>query len=558
LVKPLLQVKNFSVTFTNDEGQVKAVNNISFNLAKGKVTAVVGESGSGKSVTAMSMVQLHSPKHTNYNGELLWHNEEQYTDLLRLDKKNLHQYRGGKISIIFQEPMTSLNPTTTVGQQVQEALLLHSSVTKTQAKEKVIELFEKVKLPIPVALYNRYPHELSGGQKQRVMIAMALITNPELLICDEPTTALDVTVQKEILLLIKELQGKYALTIMFITHDLGVVQQIADNVVVMYRGEIVEQGTVEQVFSNPQTNYTKALLKCRPVLYSSNVVLPTVEDFMHLKIGESFTPKLQEHNAKKTEEVFIEVKNLTVKYPTEKNIFGKAKNYFTAVNNVSFTINKGDVVGLVGESGCGKSTLGRTLLRLNENYDGEIILQGNNYKNISLNKQFRKQVQIVFQDPYSSLNPKKTIGDAIKECIVTQQIENRKNAKDKTIHLLELVELKPDYYNRYPHEFSGGQRQRIVIARALSVAPEFIVFDESVAALDVSIQAQILNLINSLKNTLGFTALFISHDLSVVKYISNEVLVMEKGIIVENNSAEQLFAQPAHQYTKKLLDAVYK
>lgn len=562
-MEPLLSVKELNIQFTADGNSSAAVHSNTFTVNKGELVAIVGESGSGKSVTALSILQL-LPAQAKVSGEIIF-NYNDSIDLLQLPAKELTRIRGNEISMIFQEPMTSLNPVFTCGYQVIEAIRLHQKVSKTSAKQKAIELFKKVNLPDPENLIARYPHELSGGQKQRVMIAMAMSCNPALLIADEPTTALDVTVQKTILELIRSLQLENNMGVIFITHDLGVVADIADKIVVMRKGDIVEQGPAKEILLDPQHPYTKALLACRPAGKTKGERLPVVSDFIKQEAGLSAeklaaptAPKTQDTKPK-TEKVVLDIKNLSVHFPVKKNLFGKATQYFKAVDDVSFTVQQGDIVGLVGESGCGKTTLGRSILQLIKPTSGKILLEGKDLiqTNTELLRKMRKDLQIVFQDPYGSLNPRITIGEAILEPLkVHAVLSGNKQRKEKVMELLEKVSLDTSHYNRYPHQFSGGQRQRICIARALALNPSFLIFDESVSALDVSVQAQVLNLLNDLKAEFGFTAIFISHDLSVVHYICNRILVMYKGKIVEEGTADQVYNHPAKEYTQKLINAI--
>lgn len=565
-MQPLLSINDLSVDFIAESGITNALKNISFAVNRGEVVALVGESGSGKSVTSLSILQLlPSPPARYSSGEILFSEDvEQVINLLHRKRNELQDIRGNKIAMIFQEPMTSLNPVLTCGDQVMEAILLHKKIPKETAKQKTIEWFEKVKLPDPKAMFNRYPHQLSGGQKQRVMIAMAMSCEPALLICDEPTTALDVTVQKTILQLIKELQKQSGMGVIFITHDLGVVAEIADRAVVMYKGEIVEQNMVKNIFTNPQHPYTKALLACRPVNHERGKRLPVVSDFMDdlrtETVKKDIATTILSTVSTKTD-LLLSVQQLSVWYPARRTLFGRAHEFTKAVDSVSFDVYKGETLGLVGESGCGKTTLGRTLLRLVEPTNGKIIYNGADLT--ARNKDelhfLRKDIQIIFQDPYSSLNPRLTIGSAISEPMKVHGLfTSDKQRKEKVTALLEKVNLRPDHFNRYPHEFSGGQRQRIVIARALALNPSFIVCDESVSALDVSVQAQVLNLINDLKREFGFTVIFISHDLSVVRYISDRIMVMNKGRIEESGPADDIYFNPQSVYTKNLIAAIPK
>ncbi|HEU4471251.1 MAG TPA: ABC transporter ATP-binding protein, partial [Flavisolibacter sp.] len=523
------------------------------------ILALVGESGSGKSVTSLSILQLLPKPPASYGGRIMFsENGDEPIDLLSAGQEAIRSVRGNKIAMIFQEPMTSLNPVISCGKQVAEAILAHKKIGAAEARKQAIEWFEKVRLPDPSAVYDRYPHQLSGGQKQRVMIAMAMSCHPSLLICDEPTTALDVTVQKTILELIRELQKQQNLGVIFITHDLGVVAQVADRVAIMYKGEIVEQKPVKDIFSQPDHAYTRALIACRPALHAKGERLPVVADFLS-PAQEGITMPQEKAAVSAAKEILLTAKDLTVRFAGKTNLFGKARNYFTAVDGVSFELYKGETLGLVGESGCGKTTLGRTLLQLIPPASGEIVYKDRNITNLSKAeiKSLRKEVQLIFQDPYSSLNPRLMIGSAIEEPMRTSGIEPLPaERRKKAASLLERVNLSPSMMNRYPHEFSGGQRQRIVIARALAMNPGLLVCDESVSALDVSVQAQVLNLLNELKKDLGLTLIFISHDLSVVRYMCDRIMVMQKGRIIESGPAEEVYHHPQSHYTKELLAAV--
>jgi peptide/nickel transport system ATP-binding protein len=567
----LLQIQNLSVDFTSDLGQTSALHNVSIDVNKGEIVAIVGESGSGKSVTSLSVLQLiPSPPVLYKQGNIIANFEDNSVDVLHTNADMLRKIRGNKIAMIFQEPMTSLNPVMTCGRQVMEAILTHKKIPVKEAKEKTIRLFEKVKLPEPARIFSSYPHQLSGGQKQRVMIAMAMSCEPSLLICDEPTTALDVTVQQNILQLIKELQVQNDMGVIFISHDLGLVGEIADRVVVMYRGKIVEQNTTAGIFSSPRHPYTKALLACRPALHPKGERLPVVSDFMEISNNGEIIEKLTASSkqlavaspaAPTKPDILLCVDHLKVYYPARKTFFGKVTSYTKAVDDVSFEVYKGETLGLVGESGCGKTTLGRAILRLTAATAGKIIYKGEDLvqAHTSRLKTLRKEMQIIFQDPYSSLNPRKTIGDAIAEPLKVHGLYTSKaKRKGRVLELLEKVGLPPQYYDRYPHEFSGGQRQRIVIARALALQPSFIVCDESVSALDVSVQAQVLNLLNDLKKEFDLTLIFISHDLSVVQYVSDRIAVMNMGKIEEIGPAEEVYQHPRSPYTKKLLSSIPK
>lgn len=561
----IIQVKNLGVDFKTDEGLVHAVKNVSFNIPKGKTVGLVGESGSGKSVTSLAIMRLiASPPGTLSGGEIFFQNE----DLLKKSKNEIRKIRGKKISMIFQEPMTSLNPVFTVGDQISESLILHEGLNQAQAWKHSIDLLDQVGIPNPSQRISSYPHEMSGGQRQRVMIAMAIACSPEVLIADEPTTALDVTIQKQILDLMDELQKQSNMSVLFITHDLGVIADIADEVLVMYKGEIVEKDSTESIFEHPQHPYTKGLLACRPSLVSNPPRLPMVSDFMTSEgqeIPNSFDIKKIEKHTRPIDEtknpVILEIKNLNKRFPIKKNFFGKTIEWLNAVSDVSLKVRKGRTLGLVGESGCGKTTLGRALLRLIEPTSGDVIYNGVQLNHLSRSemRDMRRKLQIIFQDPYASLNPRMTIGSAIMEPMVIHKLyPSRSERQDRAAALIERCGLSSQFLNRYPHEFSGGQRQRICIARALAVQPEFIVCDESVSSLDVSVQAQILNLLLELQEELSLSYIFISHDLAVVKFISDEIAVMNKGAIVEMSDAISIYENPQDSYTKKLLSAIPK
>ncbi|OGX80944.1 ABC transporter ATP-binding protein [Hymenobacter glacialis] len=649
---PLLTVSNLTIDFSSHRGDVRAVDNVSFELHRGETLAIVGESGSGKSVTSLALLGLiPMPPGRIASGQALFQSEKLgETDLLKLSETDLRQVRGNDIGMIFQEPMTSLNPVYTCGSQVVEALHLHTDLSPAAAKARTIELFSEAQLPRPESIFGSYPHEISGGQKQRVMIAMAMACRPALLIADEPTTALDVTVQAQMLRLIDDLRRQRNTAVLFITHDLGVVAEIADRILVMYRGKVVEQGRVLDIFSNPQHPYTKGLLACRPRLSVGKKRLPVVADFMREDasgqllaqpepvvslpdeaLAESSPEVEAQQLADKTETTktfpvehgvlgdvprvggsaqaftsppdplskkegapvredessieisksisgapsflergsggevlaapLLEVKNLQVYFPLRKGFFHRATDYVRAVDDVSFTLYPGETIGLVGESGCGKTTLGRALLRLTEPTAGSILFEGTDLAKLSSGelRHRRRDLQLVFQDPYAALNPMLTVGEAIWEPMRVHNVGGtRQQQKAKVLELLRTVGLREEHFQRYPHEFSGGQRQRICIARALALQPKLIVCDESVSALDVSVQAQVLNLLNDLKREFGITYLFITHDLSVARFMSDRLLVMHQGRIVESGPAAAIYAAPQHEYTQGLLAAIPK
>ncbi len=578
----LLEVRNLVTEFRSEKRVTKAVNDVSFSLKRGKTLGIVGESGSGKSVTSLSVMRLiPDPPGKITQGSIHFYEKDgKATDLLTLPEDIMRTYRGNRISMIFQEPMTSLNPVFRCGDQIIEAILLHQQCSKAEAREKTLQLLRMVKLPRPETMIDQYPHQLSGGQKQRIMIAMAMSCNPSLLIADEPTTALDVTVQATILDLMRELQKEHEMAMMFITHDLGVVAEIADDVIVMYKGKIVETGSVQQIFEDPQHPYTKGLLACRPRLDMKLKVLPTVRDFMEEHPDGSISERSHDGVTEVLTRVAItkdeialrnsvlakttpllSVKDLQVYFPIRTGLFSSIKGYVKAVDTITFDVKPGETLGLVGESGCGKTTTGRAILRLVEPTGGSVHFNNKNVTELSSSelKTLRRDMQIIFQDPYSSLNPRLSVGSAIMEVMRVHSIFNSDNErKDYAQYLLDKVNLLPHHFNNYPHEFSGGQRQRICIARALAMKPKFIICDESVSALDVSVQAQVLNLLVQLRDEFNLTYIFISHDLSVVKFISDRIAVMNAGKIVEMEYAQQLYDMPKEEYTRSLINAIPK
>ena len=567
----MLSIENLKIQFRTDGKINTAVHEISFNLEKGKTIGIVGESGSGKSVTTLATMGL-LPKEVTIipNGKIIFQSDTYgEIDLLQASQEQLEKMRGKEIAMIFQEPMTSLNPVYTCGNQVSEAIRLHKRLSKEEAKKATLSLFEEVELPRPEKMFDSYPHQISGGQKQRVMIAMAMSCNPKLLIADEPTTALDVTVQSGIIDLMKKLQETHGTSIIFITHDLGLISQIADDIVVMYQGKVMEQSSAKDLFTRPKHPYSKGLLACKPTLDTNQKILPTVSDFMETNESGAIIEKEyiastdynSKHTFKETDEPILQIKNLTTRFPLKKSFWGKPLDYLNAVDDVSFSIYKGETIGLVGESGCGKSTLGKTITRLEKAYQGQILYHNQDLLTLSKHDfhKIRPEIQIIFQDPYSSLNPRMSVGKAIIEPMeINGILSNYKERKAKTIELLETVGLGEEHFNRFPHEFSGGQRQRIGVARALGLNPKVVICDESVSALDVSVQAQVLNLLNELKEIYGFTYIFISHDLSVVKFMADRLLVMNKGQIIESGNSEEIYKNPQNEYTKNLINAIPK
>lgn len=557
----ILKIAHLSISFISEKRKNQVIHDISYQLYKNEILGIVGESGSGKSVSSLAILGL-LPKQVSKitNGSIYFENQ----DLTKIHNESFRKIRGKKIAIIFQEPMSSLNPSMTCGKQVQEILLEHTAnMSKEDTKQETLNLFEKVKLPNIKRVFESYPHEISGGQKQRVMIAMAIACKPDILIADEPTTALDVTVQRDIISLLKELQAKTKMSIIFITHDLALISEIANRVLVMYQGAIVEQGDVTSIFKNPQHNYTKALISARPSLKTRLKILPTIKDYLSDSASSEIVSekdRKEKHLKLYAKKPLLEVINVQKEYFSKSGIFKKGKS-FKAVNNVSFKLYEGETLGLVGESGCGKSTLGNAILQLDKATAGKILYNDIDITKLSKNeiKKLRKDIQIIFQDPYSSLNPRIPIGKAIMEPMQVHGLYNSDDQrKAKTIDILNRVGLSEDYFYRYPHEFSGGQRQRIGIARTIALQPKLIICDESVSALDISVQAQVLNLLNELKESFGFTYIFISHDLAVVKYMSDQLLVMNKGKIEELDDADVIYNHPKKEYTKKLINAIPK
>jgi peptide/nickel transport system ATP-binding protein len=624
----VLDVRNLQVQFQTDEKQIQAVDDISFQVRRGQTLGIVGESGSGKSVTSLAVMGLvPSPPGRVTAGDILFYNDPNRApiNLQKLPPHRIQRYRGGEIAMIFQEPMSSLNPVYTIGFQLVEAIRLHQRVPVAEAKRVAIASLQEVKL-LPSdevlrlqfltergygeetaevdkreivaqmnrykqAMLDRYPHQLSGGQIQRVMIAMAIACNPRLLIADEPTTALDVTVQATILNLLRELRDRHQMSMMFITHDLGVIAEIADTVAVMYQGKIVEMGSVRDIFTNPQHPYTQGLLACRPQPDKRLRYLPTIADFMEMQetnrsaetaetngngVGGDNTPLLPRRpgfvfqewteleictrlDILQRQPPLLTVENLQVGFPV-RGLLGQTQRYTMAVNGVSFQVYPGETLGLVGESGCGKTTLSRTLLRLIEPMGGRVMFEEREVTALnSLQlRQLRRDMQIIFQDPFSSLNPRLSVGEAVMEPLTIHQMGSRQQNLERVRYLLDRVGLHPDWTNRYPHEFSGGQRQRICIARSLALNPKFIICDESVSALDVSVQAQVLNLLKELQDEFGLTYIFISHDLSVVKFMSDRIMVMNQGKIEEIGPAEEIYHQPEQAYTRQLIASIPK
>ena len=556
----ILSVHNLRVAFKSNTGLNEVLHGLSYDLFPNEILGIVGESGSGKSVASLAIMGLLPPKKSVISsGEIVFKSE----DILQYTQKELEALRGQKIAMIFQEPMSALNPSMCCGTQVEEILLQHTSISKKAAKDEVIRLFEDVKIPTPNETFKKYPHEISGGQQQRVMIAMAIACKPDILIADEPTTALDVTVQKDIIALLKSLQKESKMSVIFISHDLSLVSEIADRILVMYKGDIVESGDTKSIFKTPKEDYTKALIGARPTLKSRLKQLPTISDFLSNSISKTIISKSE--RAKKHKEIYsqtplLEVINLEKAYFSKASFFG-TRTAFKAVDAVSFKVYSGETMGLVGESGCGKSTLGKAILQLDKATAGTLKYKGNDITNLNKkeSRSLRKEIQIIFQDPYASLNPRLTVGKAIMEPMKVHKLfRSDTERKAKTIEILEKVGLEASHFDRYPHEFSGGQRQRIGIARTIAVEPKLIICDESVSALDISVQAQVLNLLNALKEDYGFTYIFISHDLAVVKFMSDQLMVMNKGKIEELGEADTIYESPQKAYTKALIAAIPK
>ncbi|RWD50930.1 MAG: ABC transporter ATP-binding protein [Mesorhizobium sp.] len=551
----VLSVSHLVTSFRLGGRWSPVVNDVSFDIGTRETVAVVGESGSGKSVTALSIMRLNAPGSSKVEGSIRLEGKE----LLSLSEVEMRRIRGNEIAMIFQEPMTSLNPVLTIGFQIAEALILHRGLTRAEAEAETIRLLEKVRIPAATSRFHEYPHHFSGGMRQRVMIAMALACKPKLLIADEPTTALDVTIQAQILELIKELQEEEGMSVLFITHDMGVVAEIADRTVVMYNGRAVEAGQTETIFNSPNHPYTRSLLSAVPKLGSmKGHIRPMRFPVVDRATGESDLPVEVPDTIKATERPVLEVTGLTKRFEMRSGLFSSVKGRIYAVENVSFSIKSGETLALVGESGCGKSTTGRSVMRLTEPLSGSVLLDGVDVLKLSRNelRQHRKRMQMVFQDPFASLNPRMNIGTAITEPLLINNLASRSEAGDRIADLLKRVGLLPEMANRFPHEFSGGQRQRVCIARALALEPRLIVADEAVSALDVSVKAQVINLMLELQARMGLAYLFISHDMAVVERVSHRVAVMYLGEIVEIGPREAIFQNPQHPYTKRLLAAV--
>ena len=569
--RPLLEISDLEISFRNEDRISKVIKNIGLHIQPGEIVGLVGESGSGKSVTGLAIMGLLPVRQAMITGSIRFEgkNETEPLELTHLPEEKLRRIRGSRISMIFQEPMSSLNPVITCGAQVDEVAMVHLGYSRAAAKAHTLDLFARVGLPDPPRIYRSYPHQISGGQIQRVMIAMGLVCNPDLIIADEPTTALDVTIQKRILDLLREISNEFNVAILFISHDLGVIRQLCDRVYVMYKGIIAESGPTTEVLAEPAHLYTRSLIACKPPLRSRPERLPVVADFVHIShqgdeynfipAGETAPVEVASIEVDEAAQPILKVDNLVVRYPVKRNFWGVPVEYLYAVNDISFHLQPGETVGIVGESGCGKSTLGRSIAGLEQAYTGKILFRGSDLAAAGTvrGKETRKKIQIIFQDPYSSLNPRMRIGEAITEPMLVHQLHsNARGRRERMKELLAEVGLDPDWSGRYPHEFSGGQRQRISIARALALEPEILICDESVSALDVSVQAQILNLLKDLQANKKLSYLFISHDLSVVNFISHRIVVMNKGKIVEQGTAAKIYHHPSEHYTRQLIEAI--
>lgn len=571
---PIVSIKNFGVEFPSGMGRFTAVNNISFDIFKGEVVAIVGESGSGKSVTGLSIIQLLAKNAgASVEGSIMLNVDDRSIEINSASEREMSTIRGKHVAMIFQDPMSSLNPALRCGDQIAEAMENHLKLSASEAKLKVLSILENVGIDDPEGVYAKYPSQISGGQKQRVLIAMAISCNPDLLIADEPTTALDAAVRKRVLKTIKTMKSQKDLSILFITHDLDLAAEIADRVLVMYAGKIAEQGDMKSVFENPQHPYTKGLISSRPPKKGRYYFLPTIEDFMRLSAdglsnekvsgnevlfkGVEITKKDREkrHQQIYVRNPILKVSHLSKSFRKNNGLFAPASRHH-AVDDVSFELFRGETLGIVGQSGCGKTTLVRSIVGLNSGYNGEVLFEKkdeNGYESITSLTKMGKRVQYIFQDPYASLDPRMSIGRTLAEPLeVLGKFTSKQDKLDRIYEILAQVGLKPYHYDRYPHEFSGGQRQRICIARALLLEPEILICDEPVSSLDVSVQAQVLNLLNELKYEYNLSYLFISHDLNVVRFMSDRVLVMNNGKIIEEGEADQLFEHPQEEYTKAL------
>lgn len=560
MASPLLTVENLCVDFLKNSTPHRVVDNVSFHLEKGQTLGIVGESGSGKTVTSLSLMRLLNERKSISSGEILFKGK----NLLKMSPFELRRVRGKEMAMIFQEPMTSLNPVFKVGEQIAESLKIHGMVSsRAELRERVVGLMDEVGIPTPSERYSYYPHELSGGQRQRIMIAMAIACKPELLIADEPTTALDVTIQKQVLDLLDQLKEKYNMSMIFITHDLGLVSRRTDRVCIMYKGKIVEQGETQKVFQHPQHAYTQGLLNCRPILHADRERLPTLSDYLTEEgIAKSFNA--QSIAVKTPRDVtgrptVLKAEGVSKHFPQKSPLLKRVVGWHKACDAINFELREGEILGLVGESGSGKSTLGKTLMLLHPPTAGKVVLLGKSLQELKHSEMVeqRKNMQFIFQDPYSSLNPKRTILNALTEPMYVHKIGHSGEERRKLAEaLMKQVGLLPEWLSRYPHEFSGGQRQRICIARALALKPKVLICDESVSALDVSVQAQVLNLLLDLRDNMGIAIVFISHDLSVVRFVSDRIMVMKNGVVIEQGSGDQIFENPKSEYTRSLIEAI--